>query len=163
MKQKKPKQAESVGAILNNVLDGLGLKAAISRHRIVQLWPTIVNTAVARHAVAEKVTGPTLHVVVDSSVWMNELAAVKNVLLEKVNAHLDPAAAPITDIRFHQRSWAGASRPDVSDPVPPEPSADDIRLTQLALEPVKDEELREIIKRLLEEDRRLKYRRDELD
>ena len=150
----------TAGAILRKALNGLGLRAALSRHNVIQLWPKIVGEPVSSHAQAEKLVGSTLYVIVDSSVWMNEIAAIKNVLLEKINSCLPPRVATITDIRFHQRSWAEAkpSEPHPSVPYPP-PTEQDVRVARQVLEPVKDEDLKDLLKRILEKDRRLKSRR----
>jgi len=159
MKRRRRKNLVSAGSVLRRVLDRYGLNTSLSRHNIVSLWPKIVDSTVARHVQAEKVTGSTLHLVVDSSVWMNELAAMKHVLLEKVNACLEPDAARITDIRFQQRSWARVAEEPIERPLPPAPTEQDLRIARTILEPVKDEDLREVLSRLLEKDRKLKFDR----
>ncbi len=159
MKRKALKQPVLAGTVLRAALERHGLRAAVSRYSIVNLWPKIVAEGVARHARAEKVVGSTLHVAVDSSGWMNELAAVKNVILAKVNSHLERGAAPITDIRFYQRSWAKAPPPAPSAEDPPPPSERDTRIRDRMLEPIKDDELKRTLERILEKDRKLKYRR----
>lgn len=157
------KNAVSVGSILETVFARLGGKSSLTRHRIIELWPRIVEVPVARHTSAERLSGSMLHVAVDSSVWMNELAAIKPVLLEKVNAFLGTDVAPITDIRFHQRSWACGTAPERPDlPVPP-PTEEELRLMRKAMELVKDEELRKTLESLWEKDRRLKFRRPAKD
>jgi len=159
MKREVLNKPLSAGSILHQVLDRYGLKAALSRHNILNMWPTIVNPAVARHAKAERLSGSTLHVVVDSSVWMNELAALKNVLLNKINACLENGAAPITDIRFQQRSWAknDEAKPTASPQY--KPTEQDIRRVQQILEPVKNEDLKSMLNRILEKDLDLKRSR----
>ncbi len=150
----------AAGAALRSALSGMGLQAALSRQSVIQLWPKIVQAPVSSHAQAEKLVGSTLYVVVDSSVWMNEIAAIKNVLLEKINSCLPPRVAAITDIRFHQRSWAGAKATDEPRGCPPPPPTDkDIRMARQVLEPVRDEHLKRVLKRILEKDRLLKCRR----
>jgi predicted nucleic acid-binding Zn ribbon protein len=163
MSRKRNKTAFPVGSVLDEALAAAGLKAAFSRHRVVAIWPRIVSSAVARHAVAEKVVGPVLHVAVDSSVWMNELAAIKIVLLEKVNAALDPAAAPITDIRFYQSSRVGRTKAAPPISAPPPLSEDDLAKVSKSLEGVKDEELKAILRRIMEWDLQLKHQRKPAD
>jgi len=143
------------GAILQKALSGLGLQAALARHNVIQLWPKIVEEPVSNHAQAEKLVGSTLYVVVDSSVWMNEIAAIKNVLLEKINSCLPPRVAAITDIRFHQRSWAGTKSSELrSSAPPPPPTEKDSRIARQVLEPIKDGHLKTVLQRILEKDRR---------
>lgn len=150
----------AAGAALRSALSGMGLQTALSRQSVIQLWPKIVEAPVSSHAQAEKLVGSTLYVVVDSSVWMNEIAAIKNVLLDKINSCLPPRVAAITDIRFHQRSWAGSKATDEPRGCPPSPPTDkDVRMVRQVLEPVRDEHLKRVLQRILEKDRLLKCRR----
>ncbi|MGO9569573.1 MAG: DUF721 domain-containing protein [Desulfomonilaceae bacterium] len=159
MKYKIHKKPVAAGTALRSALGSLGLQAALSRHNVIQLWPKIVEAPVSSHAQAEKLVGSTLYVVVDSSVWMNEIAAIKNVLLEKINSCLPPRVAAITDIRFHQRSWAGSKALEPSACAPSPPTDKDVRMVRQVLEPVRDEHLKAVLQRILEKDRQLKCRR----
>lgn len=160
MKRSKLPQPVPARSVLETIVNRLGLRAGLSRHRIISLWPRIVGPGVARHTRATEVRGSVICVEVDSSVWMNELAAIKSTLLEKVNALLDEGAAPITDIRFRQVSLIGSPNPPSPEPEPPvldEAAAGIVRTT---VEPVKDDHLRSLLKRILEKDQRLKHRRE---
>jgi predicted nucleic acid-binding Zn ribbon protein len=146
---------------VDRLLERRGWKAAVSRHAIVRRWPEIVDSAfggkvVARHAIAEDVEGSTLLIAVDSSVWMNELAALRQVLLQKINAFMAPGAAPITDVRF--RLSARLFRPEQKpESLQPQPLTDeDRKLIESALQPIKDEDLRRRIRSVMEKDLRLK-------
>jgi hypothetical protein len=90
---------------------------------------------------------------------MHELAALKNVLLEKINSRLSAQAAPIEDIRFRQRSWVSTPSGSEEELSPPEPDESHLRTVSRVLEPVKDSDLRELLARILEKDRTLKWRR----
>ena len=155
----KMKEPLAIKGVLGPILESAGLKAAVERQRIVREWTQIVSPAVARHAVAERVSGCTLYVVTDSSVWMNELAAIKTVLLEKINSHLDRGTPPITDIRFAQRSTVGRSPEEPAEQIDTPLSDDDLREVEETLSPVQDEELRSILRSILHKDLQLKRRR----
>jgi len=159
MKTKIKSTATSVGSVLREALQRMGLEAPLARHNIARLWPKIVDSAIARHAKVESVSGSTLFLAVDSSVWMNEMSAIRNLLLEKVNASLPPDAAPFTEIRFVQRSWAKAPDPKRRTPRPPEMTDQESRVVGKILEPVKDPDLKTILQKLLDQDRKLKWRR----
>lgn len=151
----KPVKADS---ILDQAFAQLGLRESLARHRLVSLWPRIVERSVASHAKAEKIVGSALLVSVDSSVWMNELAALKSILLAKLNARLPPDAKPLTDIRFVQRSQRSkepVSEP-ASSPASAEPSEQDERHLRLLLASVEDEDLREAFRRVIVRDQQLK-------
>jgi predicted nucleic acid-binding Zn ribbon protein len=151
----------SAGSTLRTILKKMGLTPSLSRHSLVHRWQDIVEPAVARHARVERVSGSTLHVVVDSSVWMNELAGISTVLLEKINASLDKDAPKIKEIRFTQRSWAKQAGRSIeaSEQKVPDPTEEDAQFVQTVLEPIEDPELKSVLQRLLEKDRQLKYRR----
>lgn len=160
MRRRGPQKPVSAGSLIDGLLEGLGLRRGLSRHNLVHLWPKIVDSAVARHTKCEKVVDSTLYISVDSSVWMNELAALKAVLLEKVNAYLDSGAQKITDIRFHQRSWAKSVEEPPPAPVRSSPPTEETkRMVRRALEPVQDERLKKTLERILEKDRVLKSQR----
>jgi hypothetical protein len=160
MKYRRKGRPETAGAVLRGVVNGLGLREGLSRHSVLHLWPKIVEPTVARHARAERITGGTLHVVVDSSVWMFELATIKSLLLEKVNACLEKGAAPITDIRFSQRSWGHQTPKQLPAPSqPPQLGEKDLRIVGQILEPIKDETLKTLLQRILEKDRLMKQQR----
>jgi len=161
MKKRDHDKPRSLAAVLKEVFKGRGWDLAYSRNRIVALWPEIVDATVARHAGAEKLTGTTLHVAVDSSVWMNELAAIKNVLLEKINAHLEPGATPITDIRFHQRSMKSKKETQPATRPGSGLTEKDARMIRLMLEPVREDDLKNVLRKILEKDSLLKQRRTE--
>ncbi len=159
MKNENRHKPENAGLILRDLLKRMGLAAPLSRHNVARLWPKIVDSTVARHAKVEQVSGSTLFLAVDSSVWMNELAAIRNLLLEKVNACLDADAPPITEIRFLQRSWAGQRESRRPETQPPPMAPEEVQAVDSMLAPVKDTDLKTILERLLAKDRNLKWSR----
>jgi predicted nucleic acid-binding Zn ribbon protein len=159
MKPRKSGTPTSVGTVLNGIFARSGLAGSLSRYAILRAWPRIVGSQVARHAKAEKVAGATLYVAVDSAAWMNELAAIKNLLLDKLNAHIQREATPLADIRFSQRSWARAKKPEPAPPKPPRATEREMEAVNQMLEAVKDDKLKQMLKRILEKDRQLKWRR----
>lgn len=156
MKRNRLKEPVKAGSVLGKLLSEFGLRNALSKHALVNLWPKIVDAPIARHAKAERVAGSTLHVIVDSSVWMNELSAVKTVLIEKLNEHVRSGEAAITDIRFNQRSWAKQEPQTPSNAQPQKLTPEDVRMVRTLLEPVRDAGVRQVIKRILEKDVLLK-------
>lgn len=159
MKNKKKSAVTTVGSVLRQALQRMGLEAPLARHNIARLWPKIVDSAIARHAKVESVSGSTLFLAVDSSVWMNEMSAIRNLLLEKVNASLPPDAAPFTEIRFMQRSWAKAPEPKSPKPQAPQLTDQESRVIGKIVEPVKDPDLKIILQKILDQDRKLKWKR----
>jgi hypothetical protein len=159
MKGKNPGFPQNAGSVLRDVLNRMGLGVPLSRHNLVRLWPKIVDSTVASHARVEQISGSTLVLAVDSSVWMNELSAIKILLLQKVNARLEPEAPPITEIRFVQRSWAKRRETRETTTKPPPMTPQEAEILESVLAPVTDPDLKAIFARILEKDRKLKWRR----
>ena len=161
MKRPKLKEPVTARSVLNRIVNQFGLRAGLSRHWVIHRWPDIVGPGVARHSKPIEVRGSVIHVAVDSSVWMNELAAIKIALLEKVNSHLEKDAAPITDIRFRQASSVEFSGARTARPEPMQSEEELSGMARAALQPVKDNDLRSLLERILKKDQQLKKRRSQ--
>ncbi|MFH0958008.1 MAG: DUF721 domain-containing protein [Pseudomonadota bacterium] len=149
------------GGILLKALKRMGLGSALARQSIVNQWPKIVDRVIAKRAKAERLVDDILYVVVDSSVWMNELSANKFTLLEKINATLESGVPKIRDIKFTQSSWNRMKRRDL--PVPEAPEIKSVPVDEKAIEvstreigKIKDLEVRAMLERIIRKDAQLK-------
>lgn len=156
-KYSSPVKARSA---LEKALRDMGLQSVLTRHRIVPLWAELVGPVLSKHSVADRLDGAVLHVAVDSSVYMNELAAHKPVLLEKINDRLDPGLPPVKDIKFFQDSRIRRRESSPSTEETPQPTDEDFNAVQPMLGDVSDPELRSVLTRILAKDRVLKRQRD---
>jgi predicted nucleic acid-binding Zn ribbon protein len=80
--------AEAVGGVLGRVLEGLGLSREMTGWQAVEAWPKLVGSRVASHARAVAFRQGTLHVEVEGSAWMHELAFLKPDLMRRINQQL---------------------------------------------------------------------------
>jgi hypothetical protein len=161
MKRKSSFFPTPAGSILMGALRRMGLGSSLARQSIVNRWPKIVDRVIAKRAKAERLVDDTLYVVVDSSVWMNELSANKFTLLEKINATLEPGVPRIRDIKFTQSSWNRISRKDSQ--VPETPEVKSVPVDEKALEVstrgidnIRDLEIRSMLERIIRKDAQLK-------
>lgn len=156
MKRKNSSFPRAAGSILFETLRQMGLSSSLARQSIVTRWPKIVDSVIAKRARAERLMGDTLYVVVDSSVWMNELAAMKSVLLDKLNASLEPGVPRIRDIKFTRLSWNRGrhdepqASPTRRKALPPDKKA--IEISTQSIDAIKDPEIRRVIERLIQKD-----------
>ncbi len=165
MKQRERSYPKPAGSVLFETFRQMGLSSALARQSIVARWPNIVDSVVARHARAERLMGDTLYVVVDSSVWMNELSAIKMILLEKLNSKLGRDVPKIKDIKFRQISWrhledVNPAAPCSHGPVttlPPDEVA--LKISTRSIRAIKNAEIRDIVERLIQKDARYKANR----
>lgn len=105
------RRIETIGTILQNVIQGLGIEKRITEERAVVDWEEIVGRRIAEHARALRVSDGRLFVEVDSSVWAQELSLMRRQLLAEVNARVGRES--IEHIHF---VLGGARANDASDP-----------------------------------------------
>jgi hypothetical protein len=138
------------GHILEGVLSSSGLQRRMQEQKILDSWAQAVGKPVAERTRPLRVRSGVLEVVVDSSVWMQQLQFMKGLILQ--NLSRDLGAAPVKDIRFCIGEL-GPPLPETNgkgDPgIPLEALGDgDRERIRLALTGVQDGEMREILSRL---------------
>lgn len=74
-----------VASVLGVIAQRFGLSGKLLEHRLQRHWPEMVGDQVAMHARPESIRFKKLHVVTDSSVWIQALMFLKPSLLEKIN------------------------------------------------------------------------------
>ncbi|MBI5198170.1 MAG: DUF721 domain-containing protein [Nitrospirae bacterium] len=75
-----------VSGILARVIRQYGLEGKFREHQLLQEWSGIVGETIARHTRPEEIRFKKLHLVVDSSAWMQQLTFFKKEIIDKVNA-----------------------------------------------------------------------------
>ena len=91
-------RVEAVGGVLGRVLQQLGLNREMAGWRAVSAWPELVGPRVASHARAVAFRDGTLHVEVEGSAWMQELAYLKRDLVRRINQQL--GGDDVRDVRL---------------------------------------------------------------
>ena len=84
--------------VIEEAVEGAGIKSALSQESAVILWDAIVGKTVSSVTKAERVESGTLIVKVETSVWRQELHMQKNEIKKKINKKIGTTA--IRDIRF---------------------------------------------------------------
>jgi len=79
-------EIERAGEILNRLTQKMGIAARLEQEKAVVLWGEAVGKSVARRARATSIRGGILFVVVENSMWLQELAMLKEGIIGKLNA-----------------------------------------------------------------------------
>ena len=80
---------EPVGGIVSKVVRDLGLEEQVLGWRAVDDWANVVGPRIASHSRAIAFRGGTLHVEVEGSAWMQELAYLKRDMMRRLNRALE--------------------------------------------------------------------------
>lgn len=145
---------DSLGAVLEEAIRGLGLGDMIAKGTALHLWPEVVGETVARVTYAETVQGTTLIVNVADSAWLNELRYMEESMVEGLN---EAVGKPVIEGVFFKLGSLGPSGPEDEEPGPPaflEPEA--AAHLEEVLKGIEDPELRSTLRQILAASRRVK-------
>ena len=98
-------QARSVGALLDGVLQDLGITDRVRDVQALLAWEEIAGPRLAERARAIRVHRGKLELAVPSGVWRTHLSFSKRQLLERLNARLGRTV--VKDLVFVNPSAAG--------------------------------------------------------
>ncbi|NKB80872.1 MAG: DUF721 domain-containing protein [Nitrospirales bacterium] len=87
-----------IHSILNTVAQSYGLDTRFWEYRLQSNWDQIVGPAVAAHTQPDRITFRKLQLLVENSLWMQQLVFLKPHMLETINAAIGKPL--ITDILF---------------------------------------------------------------
>jgi len=86
----------SFGTILSSVAKQLGLETRLVELRIQQHWPALVGEPIGSHTWPTQIRFHKLYLLVENSVWLQQLTFLKPALLAKLNA--EAGSELLTDI-----------------------------------------------------------------
>jgi len=86
----------SFGTILSSVAKQLGLETRLVELRIQQQWPALVGEPINSHTWPVQIRSHKLYLLVENSVWLQQLTFLKPALLAKLNA--EAGSELLTDI-----------------------------------------------------------------
>jgi hypothetical protein len=81
---------DSLAAVLDRLAPRLGLQAKLWELRLQQRWPVILGDLIAAHTHPERIRFKKLYVLVENSVWSQQLTFLKRELLEKITRATEP-------------------------------------------------------------------------
>jgi predicted nucleic acid-binding Zn ribbon protein len=76
---------DRIGAVLEGIIEGLGIKTRLEREGLVVLWGEVVGEKISHNTRAVGCRGTTLLVEVKNSAWLQELSLMKDDLLKQLN------------------------------------------------------------------------------
>ena len=144
---RKDSQIERLGTVLEQSLKRFDLSSRLNEYSVWPIWNDVVGPTVARNAQPEKIRNGTLFVKVTSTVWMQQLQYMKDVILEKLNQRLGTEV--VKKIFF----VAGRLDADIETQREPLPAAtkaatQEANLDKQFLDAVRDPEIRKAFQRL---------------
>jgi hypothetical protein len=142
------KAFSSIGPILKGLAQSFGWEKGIAAAMLETRWAEVVGEAIASHTHPEEIRFDTLHIVVDSAVWMHELSFLKKALIEKINRVLGKNG--IRNVHFKIGPLTAKPASPVNAPsLSRELGEEEIVLLNQLLSPVSDEDLKKAIQKAL--------------
>lgn len=144
---------QPLGDILERSLRKINLEVSSESGRLQRAWRKAAGPRIAAHTAARRLRNGALFVSVGSAPWLHQLQYLKEDLLSKVAAVLGPQA--VREIRFS----LGEIPQRLSPPLPAAPAPSptvlrerDRRIIDESVASIADEELREILRRIMVRD-----------
>lgn len=109
----RSREPETLGAVINQVMEDNGWVAAISRGKLLdeEMWEEIVGPQIAQHASIEKLEGSMLTLSADSSAWAAQLRILAPQLITRIHEVIGQNL--ITELKVSgpaQKSWTKGKR-----------------------------------------------------
>lgn len=121
----------SFGTILSSVAKQLGLETRLVELRIQQQWPALVGEPIGSHTWPTQIRFHKLYLLVENSVWLQQLTFLKPALLAKLNA--EAGSELLTDIVLRVGEIpAQQPEPSPTTPTPQKTAASEKELAEFA-------------------------------
>ena len=150
-KRYHPAKLQKIGDILQKVLKRHRIPVRTEDHQLEKIWNEAVGPKIAAYARPEAIKRNVLFVKVANSVWMQQLHFLKQDILEKVNRSYENN--PVSNIFFSIDDRVAAAAEKKKPPSPERESsplkARDKKMIEKSLASIKDEDLKEILKRAM--------------
>jgi predicted nucleic acid-binding Zn ribbon protein len=147
MGRKTPQSIDRVGEVLGNSLKRLDLSYRLNEYGVWPVWDEVVGKTIAVNAQPEKIRNGTLFVKVTSSVWMQQLQFMKEMIAEKLNHRLSREV--VKNIFFVVGRIDSSSPTETVTPASTPAVDQEPKIDEQFLESVSDPELRQAFKKLL--------------
>lgn len=150
------KEPAKIGNILSAFWRKNTPKAVANWFRVLSIWPKIAGINIAKRARPLKIAGKTLYLTVETSAWMEELKYIKEDIIKKINNELQDTAVKDIVFRLGKITYAQKTPAPTRRSNPLAGNAHPTQLSQKEMDnidrlviPVKDEELKETIRRAI--------------
>ncbi len=121
----------SLGTILSSVAKQFGLETRLVELRIQQQWPALVGEPIGSHTWPVQIRFHKLYLLVENSVWLQQLTFLKPALLAKLNA--EAGSELLTDIVLRVGEIPSQQpEPAPTTPTPQKSAASDKELAEFA-------------------------------
>jgi hypothetical protein len=152
-KSKRTRSFASLGAVLEEAIEGLGLGEMVSKGAAMLLWPEVVGETVARVTHPETVRGHTLVVNVADNAWLQQLRYMEEDMVERLNGAIGKPV--IEGLYFKLGPISPASTEEERPEEPVELDPETAAHIEELVAGVDDPELRKTLKLILAASRRI--------
>ncbi len=146
------KKLDRMSRIIGSLMKARGLQSRMSEYRIFGHWEKTVGSVIAGHAQPVSVRGSKLFLAVDSPAWMQQLSLLKPEIIEKVNRGLGKEAIKEISLNLGEITPLRAPAEKESAQSPVTLSPEDRSSIESTVAGIKDVEVRQALRRVMEKD-----------
>ena len=154
---------ENIKSILDDLFRKRKLESKIKSYRVFDVWKDAVGPRIARHSQPKRIRDRILWVVVDNSIWIQQLTFLEGQIKEKLNQMI--GSPMVEKIRFQIGEINFLNKDDSKRPSTPEWQGVDIddkvlKNIEKEVEILNDEEIKERLKNLFQKQAKLESYRE---
>lgn len=166
---------ETVGNIVNDVLDSRGWRGKVLEQMAVELWPEVVGETIARNTMAERFKNGVLSVRARSPQWTQELhfqqariiarlnGRLRKPIVQKIRCHVTPPRG--IKVGALKPNWEDPTFPEIA-PLPrnakPDPNDEAAQHARRIAAEIEDPEVRATMERVIAAGLRAKEKREQI-
>jgi len=147
----RSRKIELISGTIEKLLNVRGWSGRLKEYRVLGIWDRVVGAGISAHAQPATIRGKKLTVIVDSSVWMQQLSLLRPEIVEKLNRSLGENAVEGISLKLGEvnRQGSPAERKAVSRR---SLGAEERKRIDEYVRAIGDEDLRNRLKHLIEKD-----------
>jgi hypothetical protein len=165
---------DTVGNIVNDVLDSRGWRGRVLEQMAVELWPEVVGEHMAKHTMAERFKNGVLSVRARSPQWTQELhfhqariitrlnGRLRKPIVQKIRCYVTPPRG--IKVGALKPNWEDPTFPEVA-PLPrdakPDPNDECAQRAKLLAAEIEDDDVRAMMERLIATSLRVKEKNEQ--
>ncbi len=138
--------------ILEDLFKDLDIYLKIKSYEVLNLWDRVVGEYIAKNSCPEHITNGILYVKVKNSLWLQELVLLKNNLIESLNKGMGMEIVKDIHFKIGKLENKGKYKKEKQKKERKGISREDIGRIERVTSLIKDEEIREIIKRVMKKE-----------
>jgi hypothetical protein len=143
-----------VKKILENLFKRMDIYTKVKSYEALEVWDRVVGEYISKNTMPKTIINRILYVNVKNSLWMQELILMKNGFINSINKYMGMEVIKDIHFRIGRLNRDKTTKKDIKNI--PDLNNDEIIKIERIVSPIKDEEIKDIVKKVMEKEAKAK-------